>query len=60
MACNAANATIKNLMPGDFVFGNSELKLKTLLGSCVAITLWHPDKKIGGMCHYMLPGRNIK
>jgi chemotaxis protein CheD len=32
--------------------------MRTLLGSCVAITLWHPQRRIGGMCHYMLPTRN--
>ena len=30
---------------------------RTLLGSCVSISLWHPRRKIGGMCHYMLPSR---
>lgn len=43
------------LHPGDFYFGNKEARISTLLGSCVAITLWHPQKLIGGMCHYMLP-----
>jgi chemotaxis protein CheD len=31
--------------------------VRTLLGSCVAITLWHPKLHIGGMCHYLLPTR---
>jgi len=43
------------LQPGDFYFGDKETRISTLLGSCVAITLWHPKKLIGGMCHYMLP-----
>ena len=30
-------------------------QINTLLGSCVAITLWHPVLKIGGMCHIVLP-----
>ena len=30
-------------------------RIYTLLGSCVAITLWHPVRQIGGMCHYLLP-----
>lgn len=33
------------------------MRLRTLLGSCVAITVWHSALKIGGMCHYMLPER---
>lgn len=48
------------LAPGDFYFGNKNARIYTLLGSCVAITLWHPLKKIGGMCHYLLPTRSNK
>jgi chemotaxis protein CheD len=43
------------LKPGDFYFGDFETRVRTLLGSCVAITLWHPQFRIGGMCHYLLP-----
>ena len=46
------------LMPGQLYFGNQPASLRTLLGSCVAITLWHPRRHIGGMCHYLLPERN--
>jgi len=48
------------LQPGDFYFGDKETRISTLLGSCVAITLWHPKKLIGGMCHYMLPTPNFR
>ena len=44
------------LQPGDFHFGDAETSIRTVLGSCVAITAWHPQRRIGGMCHYMLPG----
>lgn len=43
--------------PGGFYFADSQYRLKTLLGSCVAITLWHPKLRVGGMCHYVLPKR---
>ena len=43
------------LHTGEFYFGGGRLRLRTLLGSCVAITVWHPGLLIGGMCHYMLP-----
>ncbi|MDX1587903.1 MAG: chemotaxis protein CheD [Oleiphilaceae bacterium] len=46
------------LHPGEWYFGDRHTRIRTLLGSCVAITLWHPREKIGGMCHYMLPGRD--
>jgi chemotaxis protein CheD len=45
------------LQPGEFYFGGAATRIRTLLGSCVAITMWHPSRKIGGMCHYMLPSR---
>jgi len=43
------------LYPGERWFGRGNLQVRTLLGSCVAITLWHPGLKSGGMCHYLLP-----
>lgn len=45
------------LQPGELFFGKEDVVLKTVLGSCIAITLWHPEQKMGGMCHYMLPTR---
>lgn len=45
------------LMPGQMHLGRQAASLRTLLGSCVAITLWHPGLRIGGMCHYLLPAR---
>jgi chemotaxis protein CheD len=45
------------LMPGQLHFGRQAASLRTLLGSCVAITLWHPQKRLGGMCHFLLPSR---
>lgn len=48
--------TLINIMPGQLHFGHTGL-LRTLLGSCVAITLWHPIRRYGGMCHFLLPSR---
>lgn len=45
------------LQPGEFYFGDRHTRIRTLLGSCVALTLWHPRLAIGGMCHFLLPGR---
>lgn len=47
------------LNPGDFYFGHGSMRLSTLLGSCVSITLWHPVRRHGGMCHYMLDSRGV-
>lgn len=50
----------KYLMPGEIYFGTgAELsELKTLLGSCVAVILWHPRKQLVGMSHITLPGND--
>ena len=45
------------LHPGDFVFGEPGTQVHTVLGSCIAICLWHPVLRIGGMCHFVLPVR---
>lgn len=45
------------LQPGEVFFGDSSVRVRTVLGSCVSITLWHPKHLLGGMCHYMLPER---
>lgn len=45
------------LMPGQMHFGANPASLRTLLGSCLAVTLWHPGRKLGGMCHFLLPTR---
>lgn len=45
------------LNPGDFHFSDGNVRIHTLLGSCVAITLWHPVFRCGGMCHFLLPAR---
>lgn len=45
------------LQPGDYWFGGADTRIRTLLGSCVAITLWNAKRKLGAMCHIMLPDR---
>jgi len=43
------------LMPGDYFVGDERYRVRTLLGSCVSITLWHPARRIGAMSHFLLP-----
>jgi chemotaxis protein CheD len=45
------------LQPGDIYWGDQNTRIRTILGSCVSICLWHPQFKHGGMTHIMLPGR---
>lgn len=44
-----------SIHPGEWYFGNEYESLYTVLGSCVALSVWHPTLKIGGLCHYLLP-----
>lgn len=56
MADDLLEVTEFTLFPGDFCFESGHVRLRTLLGSCVAITVWHPARQHGGMCHFMFPG----
>ncbi len=47
-------ANLVQLLPGDWYFGSEPKVVSTLLGSCVAVTVWHPQLHCGGMCHYLL------
>lgn len=45
------------LQPGEYFVGSGKHVLRTLLGSCVSITLWHPALHVGAMSHFVLPSR---
>ena len=45
------------LQPGDLFVGDADYQIRTILGSCVSITLWHPASRTGGMSHFLLPSR---
>jgi chemotaxis protein CheD len=45
------------LRPGDLFVADAGYQLRTVLGSCVSITLWHPATRIGAMSHFLLPTR---
>lgn len=49
-----------NLDIGAYYFGQAGTRITTLLGSCVALTFWHPELQMGGMCHCLLPSRRYK
>jgi chemotaxis protein CheD len=44
----------RNVQPGAWLI-DGEQPLSTLLGSCVAVCLFDPQLKIGGINHFMLP-----
>lgn len=43
------------LKPGEMFLATEPMVISTLLGSCVSITMFHPVRKIGAMCHGLLP-----
>ncbi len=45
------------LQPGEYFVGDGQHRIRTLLGSCVSITLWHPQLRIGAMSHFLLSSR---
>ena len=47
------------LLAGDLVFGRFSRPIRTLLGSCVAIALWHPRLRLAGMCHFAVARRRL-
>jgi chemotaxis protein CheD len=48
------------LQPGEYFVADDGFRIRTLLGSCVSITLWHPATRRGGMSHFLLPTRAIR
>lgn len=47
------------LQPGELFVGDAAFQIRTILGSCVSITLWHPQACVGGMSHFLLPTRSV-
>jgi chemotaxis protein CheD len=43
------------LQPGQLFASRDSHAVTTILGSCVAVCLWDPKAKIGGINHYLLP-----
>ncbi|MFP5393529.1 MAG: chemotaxis protein CheD, partial [Gammaproteobacteria bacterium] len=54
---NAGEAIDIFLQPGEYFAGDRGFRVRTLLGSCVSITLWHPRLRVGAMSHFLLPAR---
>jgi chemotaxis protein CheD len=46
------------LLPGQWAVCWGSGVIETLLGSCVALTVWDPTTLTGACCHYLLPDDN--
>lgn len=49
------NLPVHFLYPAELFISKSPYQVNTILGSCVAVCLFDPILKIGGINHYMLP-----
>lgn len=45
------------LRPGDYFVGDARHRIRTILGSCVSVTLWSPQPRVGAMSHFVLASR---
>ncbi len=43
------------LKPGEVIVSRHPILISTILGSCIAVTMFSPAKKIGAICHAMYP-----
>lgn len=43
------------LKPGEVIISHNPILVSTILGSCIAVTLFSPGKHIGAICHAMYP-----
>jgi chemotaxis protein CheD len=56
IADHSCNAFLK---PGEVIISSNPVLVSTVLGSCVAVTMYSPEKRVGAICHAMLPN-NLK
>ena len=56
---NALRAELPSvdLKPGEIHFADTPTLISSVLGSCVSVCLYSPEKKLGAMCHCLLPSR---
>ncbi len=46
---------VEHLQPGEVFIGTGPRLVHTVLGSCVAITLYHPRRRLAAILHALLP-----
>ena len=59
---NLVDAQLKNvyLKPGDVYVSRTPALVSTVLGSCISVTLFSPEARVGAMCHALLPSGSIE
>jgi len=46
---------MRYLQPGEIHFSEETYQVTTILGSCLAVTMWNPTLRMGAICHALLP-----
>jgi chemotaxis protein CheD len=46
------------LKPGEFLISARPTVVSTILGSCISVTMFAPERRIGAICHAILPQEN--
>jgi chemotaxis protein CheD len=44
-----------SIWSGQWVIAQTPTRLNTVLGSCIAVCLFDPHRRVGGMNHYLIP-----
>ncbi len=51
------NCDAVRVLPGEYYISKKNRLLMTVLGSCVSACIWDKKRGIGGLNHFMLPGK---
>ncbi len=54
-ALDTAGRSKAYLHAGHLFVSSTPTAITTILGSCVAVSLWDPERRVGGLNHYLLP-----
>ena len=55
MTGSSTDAGSAYLKPGDWYFGKRPGLIRTILGSCVAVTMFHRSSRQSAICHAVMP-----
>lgn len=47
---------VVTIHPGEYFATMDDTIISTVLGSCIAVALFDPERRLGGLNHFMLPG----
>ena len=60
VAADAKQVKTLSVGMGQALPGDRETQLTAILGSCIAVVLWHPRMSLGAMAHVVLPDSHGK